>query len=178
MPSSHLILCHPLLLLPQSFPASGSFPMSQFFMSGGQSIRVSLQHQSFQRIFRNDVQAQAWRDKNEFKTGKSFGIRKSNENEIITLSLLILTPLVASSASLCHWVSFCFQLLPSLCEFHSKTSRLWWPLSVSPLLCWAQLPHQDHLWYYQTMYLRWEKASLLDLDLLKPWSHYQHLRDS
>ena len=29
MPSSHLILCHPLLLLPQSLPASGSFPMSQ-----------------------------------------------------------------------------------------------------------------------------------------------------
>ena len=26
---------------PQSFPASGSFPMSQFFASGGQSIRVS-----------------------------------------------------------------------------------------------------------------------------------------
>ena len=31
MPSSHLILCRPLLLLLQSFPASGSFPMSQFF---------------------------------------------------------------------------------------------------------------------------------------------------
>ena len=29
MPSSHLILCHPLLLLPQSLPSSGSFPMSQ-----------------------------------------------------------------------------------------------------------------------------------------------------
>ena len=28
MPSNHLIHCHPLLLLPQSFPASGSFPMS------------------------------------------------------------------------------------------------------------------------------------------------------
>ena len=28
MPSSHVILCCPLLLLPQSFPASGSFPMS------------------------------------------------------------------------------------------------------------------------------------------------------
>ena len=37
MPSNHLILCRPL----QSFPASGSFPMSQFFASGGQSIRVS-----------------------------------------------------------------------------------------------------------------------------------------
>ena len=41
MPSNHLILCHPLLLLPQSFPASGSFPMSQPFTWGGQSTGVS-----------------------------------------------------------------------------------------------------------------------------------------
>ena len=41
MLSNHLILCLPLLLLPQSFPASGSFPMGQFFTSGGQSIGVS-----------------------------------------------------------------------------------------------------------------------------------------
>ena len=41
MPSSHLILCHPLLLLPQSLPASGAFPMSQLFVWGGQSIGVS-----------------------------------------------------------------------------------------------------------------------------------------
>ena len=41
MPSSHLILCRPLLLLPSIFPASGSFPMSQFFTSSGQSIGVS-----------------------------------------------------------------------------------------------------------------------------------------
>ena len=41
MPSSHLILCHPLLLLPPILPASGSFPMSQLFTSGGQSIGVS-----------------------------------------------------------------------------------------------------------------------------------------
>ena len=40
MPSNHLILCRPLLRL-QSFPASGSFTMSQFFPSGGQSIGVS-----------------------------------------------------------------------------------------------------------------------------------------
>ena len=30
MSSNHLILCHPLLLLPSIFPASGSFPRSQF----------------------------------------------------------------------------------------------------------------------------------------------------
>ena len=40
MPSNHLILCRPLLLRLQSFPASGSFPLSQFFASDGQSIRV------------------------------------------------------------------------------------------------------------------------------------------
>ena len=43
MPSNHLILCHPLLQSSclQSFPASGSFQMSQLFTSGGQSIGVS-----------------------------------------------------------------------------------------------------------------------------------------
>ena len=42
--------CHPTISssvvpfssCPQSFPASGSFPMSQFFLSGGQSIGVSV----------------------------------------------------------------------------------------------------------------------------------------
>ena len=41
MPSSHLIFCCPLLLCPQSLPASESFPMSQLFAWGGQSIGVS-----------------------------------------------------------------------------------------------------------------------------------------
>ena len=41
LPSSHLILCRPLLLLPPSLPASESFPMSQLFAWGGQSTGVS-----------------------------------------------------------------------------------------------------------------------------------------
>ena len=41
MPSSHLILCCPLLSCPQSLPASESFPMSQLFASGDQNICVS-----------------------------------------------------------------------------------------------------------------------------------------
>ena len=41
MPSRHLLLCCPLFLLPSVFPASGSFPLSQSFTSGGQSIGVS-----------------------------------------------------------------------------------------------------------------------------------------
>ena len=42
MPSSHLILCCLSLLLPSSFQASGFFPRSQFFASGGQSIGASV----------------------------------------------------------------------------------------------------------------------------------------
>ena len=52
--------CHPTIsssVIPfsfclQSFPASGSFPMSQLFASG--DISLELQHQSFQWIFRTD----------------------------------------------------------------------------------------------------------------------------
>ena len=41
MPSSHLILCHPLFLLPPTPPSIESFPMSQLFTWGGQSTGVS-----------------------------------------------------------------------------------------------------------------------------------------
>ena len=54
--------CHPIIsssVIPfssclQSFPASGSFPMSQFFTSVSQKLELQLQHQSFQWIFRTD----------------------------------------------------------------------------------------------------------------------------
>ena len=47
--------CHPTISssvipfssCPQSFPASGSFQMSWFFTSGGQSMEFQLHHQSF-----------------------------------------------------------------------------------------------------------------------------------
>ena len=41
MPSNHLIHCHPFFFLLSIFPASGSFPMSQFLASGRQSIGAS-----------------------------------------------------------------------------------------------------------------------------------------
>ena len=54
--------CHPTIsssVIPfssrlQSFPASGSFPMSLLFASGGQVLEIQLQHQSFQWIFSID----------------------------------------------------------------------------------------------------------------------------
>ena len=41
MLSSHLIFCHPLLLLSSIFPSIGSFPRSWLFATGGQSIGAS-----------------------------------------------------------------------------------------------------------------------------------------
>ena len=41
MPSNHLIPVIPFFSCLQSFPASGSFQMNQFFTSGGPSIGVS-----------------------------------------------------------------------------------------------------------------------------------------
>ena len=41
MPFSHLILCHPLLLVPPIPPSIQWVPMSQLFTRGGQSIGVS-----------------------------------------------------------------------------------------------------------------------------------------
>ena len=42
MPSSHFILCHPLLLLPSIPPSIKVFSNSQLFAWGGQSIGVSV----------------------------------------------------------------------------------------------------------------------------------------
>ena len=55
MPSSHLILCHPLFPLPQSLPASESFPTSQLFAWGGQSTGVSALASFFPRNPRADL---------------------------------------------------------------------------------------------------------------------------
>ena len=52
--------CHPtssavaFSFCPQSFPASGSFPMSRFFHQVAKVLELKLQHQSFQWIFRTD----------------------------------------------------------------------------------------------------------------------------
>ena len=55
--------CHPTISssvvpfssCPQSFPASGSFQMSQSFASGGQILEGQLQYQSFQKTPRTDL---------------------------------------------------------------------------------------------------------------------------
>ena len=45
----------PFFSLPQSFPASGSFQMSQLCTSGANVLEFQLQHQSFQWTLRTDL---------------------------------------------------------------------------------------------------------------------------
>ena len=62
--------CHPTVsssVVPfsshlQSFPASGSFPINQFFASVAKVLELQLQHQSFQWIFRTDFLRIDWLD--------------------------------------------------------------------------------------------------------------------
>ena len=54
MPSNHLILCRPLLLDLQSFPALGSFQWVSSLHQVAKVLEFQLQHQSFQWIFRTD----------------------------------------------------------------------------------------------------------------------------
>ena len=57
MPSNHLILCHPLLLLPSIFPSIRGLSSESVLCIRWRSVEVlelQLQHQSFQWIFRID----------------------------------------------------------------------------------------------------------------------------
>ena len=55
MPSNHLILCRPLLFLPSSFPASGSFKWVSSLHQVANVLEFQLQHQSFQWTPRTDL---------------------------------------------------------------------------------------------------------------------------
>ena len=56
MPSSHLVLCHPLLLLPSFFPSIRVSSSHQWVSSSHQVVKVlELQLQSFQWTFRVDL---------------------------------------------------------------------------------------------------------------------------
>ena len=55
MPSNHLILCHPLPLLPSVFPSIRvSFQWVSSSHQVAKVLEIQLQHQSFQQIFRTD----------------------------------------------------------------------------------------------------------------------------
>ena len=54
MPSNHIILCHPLFLLPSIFPRIRVFSSESVLLIRWPKYWFQLQHQSFQWIFRTD----------------------------------------------------------------------------------------------------------------------------
>ena len=54
MPSNHLILCCPLLLLPSTFPSISLFQWVSSSHQVAKELKFQLQHQSFQWIFGTD----------------------------------------------------------------------------------------------------------------------------
>ena len=54
MPPNHLILCHPLLLLPSIFPSIRVFSNESALHTVASLLEFQLQHQSFQCLFRVD----------------------------------------------------------------------------------------------------------------------------
>ena len=55
MPSNHLILCYPLLLLPSIFASIRVFSRVSSLQQVARVLEFQLQHQSFQWIFRTDL---------------------------------------------------------------------------------------------------------------------------
>ena len=147
MPSSHLILCHPLLLLLQSFPASQSFPVSQFFTSGGQSIGVSaspsvlpmiiwgwfplgltgwisLPSKGLSRVFSNTT---------VLKTS----ILWHSSFFMVQLSLPYMT--AGKTIALTRW-TFAGQVMPLLFNMLSRLDTAFLPRSKHLLISWLQSP--------------------------------------
>ena len=94
--------CHPTILAsvlpfsscPQSFPASGSFPMSQFFTSVGQVLELQLQHQSFQWIFLSVISLRIdWFDLAVQGTLKSLLQHHSSKTSVLQHSVFLMAQL-------------------------------------------------------------------------------------
>ena len=107
MPSSHLILCRPLLLLPPIPPSISLCPMSQLFASGGQSIgsfsfNISPSNQHPGLIFRMD-----WLDLLAVQgTLESFQHHSSKASILLPLAFFIVQLSLPTHMLLCTHLCF------------------------------------------------------------------------
>jgi len=167
MPSNHLILCRPLLLLPSIFPGSGSFQMSQFFASGGQSIGVSasasvlpMKVQDWFAVH-GVTKSQTWLSNwTELNTVKVFGIvNKAEVDVFLELSCFFYDPadvgnLISGSSafsktSLNIWKFMVHVLLkPGLENFEHYFASTWGECNCA--VVWA------FLWHCLSLGLEWK----------------------
>ena len=92
----------PFSSYPQSFPASGSFPMSQLFASGSQSVGASASvNQSVQLLSRIQLFATPW------NTARQASLSITNSRSLLELMS------IESAMPSNHFI-FCHPLLPSI----------------------------------------------------------------
>ena len=144
MPSNHLILCRPLLLLPSIFPSIRVFPVSQLFAWGGQSIK--LQHQSFQWTpglisFRMD-----WLDLLAVQgTLKSLLQHHSSKASVLECSVFFIVQLshpymtTGKTTALTTW-TFVGKVMSLLFNMVSRLVIAFLPKSKYLLISWLQSP--------------------------------------
>ena len=129
----------------QSFPASGSFPMNQFFASGGQSIRVSVQHQSSNE-YPGLISLMDWLDLLAVQgTLKSLLQHHSSKASILQCSAFFIAQLLhpymttGKAISLTRWI-FVDKVMSLLFNMLSRLVIIFFPRSKRLLISWMQSP--------------------------------------
>ena len=136
----------------QFFPASGSFPVSQFFASGGQSIEVQLQHQSFQWIFRADFFRIDWLDlvavqgtEESSPTPQFNSINSLALSFIVQLSHLYMT--TGKTMALTRW-TFVDKVMSLLFNMLSKLVITFIPRTKHLLISWLHGCSHHLQWFW------------------------------
>ena len=174
MPSNPLILCRPFSSCPQSFPASGSFPMSLQSVSDGQILELQLQHQSFQWIFKVD-----WFDLFAVQgTLRSLLQHHSLEASILQHSTFFMVQLSYSYMTtgkiiaLTTW-TFVGKVIFLLFNMLSRFVTAFLPRSKCLLISWLQSP--SHAWSPKNSHQLKHNIQLLGCDNFLSWHLHQYM---
>jgi len=178
MPSSHLISVIPFSSCPKSLPASESFPMSQLFAWGGQSIGVSALASVL------PVNTQDWSplERTRWKTLKSLLQHHSSKASILQRSAFFTVQLsqpymtTGKTIALTRW-TFVGKVMSLLLNMLSRLVITFLPRSKRLLISWLQSPSgvilepkKNTVWYCFhcfPIYLPWsDRTRCHDLSFL------------
>ena len=148
IPSNHLILCRPLLLLPSIFPSIRVLSNESFFAWVAQVLEFQLQHQSFQWIFRTDfLEDSLFRSPcNSRDSQESSPIPQFKNINSLALSFLYSPTLTSihdywKNHSLTRW-TFVGKVMSLLLNMLSRLVITSLPRSRCLLISWLQSPSE------------------------------------
>ena len=146
MPSNHLILCHPLLLLPSIFPSIRVFSNIWSLHRVAKVLELQLQHQSFQWIIRIDFFRIDGYDLLAVEgTLKSFLQHQSSKASVLWCSVFFMVQLshpyltTGKTIALTRW-TFAINVMSLLFNMLSKLVMAFLPRSKRLLISGLQSP--------------------------------------